>query len=49
MRHIFNTVPSLDETFDTIDTLIRPMATVAGVFCARLWEVVRALCPFSKY
>ena len=27
---------------------IGPMTTAVGVFCARLWEIVRALCPFSK-
>ena len=57
MLHIFDTV-SLNSVNEikknksihtyTIHTSIGPMTTVAGVFFARLWEVVRALCHFSK-
>ena len=56
MRYIFDTVllNLLDETqknktsLKQFKILIGRMRTVAGVFCARLWEVMHPLCHFFK-
>ena len=56
-RYSFDTVAlnSPDESLKKNETiltqpkiLIGRITTVAGVFCARLWEVVRAFCQFLK-
>ena len=49
MRYIFDTAPlnSVDNNNNLQHTtLIGRMTKVAGVFCARLWEAVHALCHF---